>query len=126
VTSRTAARALVGKSAKYEAVPLAGELERDDDVLSEDPYVLVSLDRDPVVLDPFMLLRILRDHSDWSADLVRRIEQRRFAKIVLSRRLDRADRWWRDYHFGVGVVTAVADNYRLARRIGRYWVYEPT
>jgi hypothetical protein len=118
-----AARALVGKSAKFEAKPLADEIEPGDDFLSEDPYIAVSLGRDPVVLDPFMLLRILRDHREWSDDVVRKIEQRRFTSVVLLRRLDPADRWWREYHFGTRVARAVARNYRLERREGRYWVY---
>ena len=120
-----AARALVGKSAKYSSQPLAGELESVDVLLSEDPYIPVSHGQDPVVLDPFMLLRMLRDHPAWSDDLVRKIERRRFTKIVLLRRLEPADRWWREYHFGARVVSAVADNYRLERQIGRYWVYVP-
>jgi hypothetical protein len=120
-----AARALVGKSAKYPSNPRAGAVGRDDVVLSEDPYFPVSLDQDPVVLDPFMLLRILRDHHDWSAELVGRIQHGRFTKIVLSRRLDPADRWWHDYHFGSQVTNSIANSYRVERRIGRYWIYTP-
>ncbi len=120
-----AARELVGRGAVYEGRPLANQLETTDVFLAEDPYLSVSRDQDPVVLDPFMLLRILRDHEDWEADLVQRIEGRRFTKIVLTRRLDLTDRWWRDYHFGPRVVSAVARNYRQSRQIGRYWIYVP-
>ncbi|HYZ78783.1 MAG TPA: hypothetical protein VE596_15570 [Gaiellaceae bacterium] len=120
-----AARALVGRSSKYEPRPLAEELEGSNAILSEDPYIPVSLNQDPIVLDPFMLLRTLRDHPQWSADLLRKIERHRFTSIVLVRRLDPADRWWRDYHFGSRVAKAVANNYRLERQTGRYWVYSP-
>ena len=120
-----AVRAVLGSGPSYDRRPLANELGPDDVVLSEDPYVPVSLDRDPVVLDPFMLLRLLRDHPDWRAALVRRIDARRFTKIVLTRKLDPSDRWWREYHFGVPVVRAISRNYRLHRRVGRYWLYQP-
>jgi hypothetical protein len=120
-----ALRALVARGPSYDRRPLAGELRPADIVLSEDPYVAVARDQDPLVLDPFMLLRLLRDHHDWEAALVRRIDERRFTKIVLERRLDASGRWWREYHFGVAVVTAVARNYRLDRQLGRYWIYVP-
>jgi hypothetical protein len=118
-----AARALAGASGKYDPKPFGDELGRGTAILSEDPYIPVSLDHDPIVLDPFMLLRTLRDHHDWSADLVRKIERRRFTSIVLLRRLDPSDRWWRDYHFGSRVASAVASNYRLERQTGRNWLY---
>jgi hypothetical protein len=120
-----AARALAGKSGKYDPRPFEDQLGRSTAILSEDPYIPVSLDHDPVVLDPFMLLRILRDHRDWSAAFVRRIERRRFTSIVLLRRLDPSDRWWRDYHFGTRIARAVASNYRFERQTGRYWLYTP-
>jgi hypothetical protein len=118
-----AVRSLLGRGPSYDATPLAGELRASDFFLSEDPYVPVSLGRDPVVLDPYMLRQILRDHPDWQGELLDTINGRRFTKIVLSRRLDPADRWWRDYHFGSTVATAIARNYRLHRLVGRYWLY---
>jgi hypothetical protein len=120
-----AVRALVGRGPNYDPKPLANRLEPDDVLLSEDPYIPVSLDRDPVVLDAFMLLRILRDHPDWKSDFVHKIDDRRFTKIVLTRRLYPRGRWWREYHFGVTVAEAIARNYRLERHVGRYWLYTP-
>jgi hypothetical protein len=58
--------------------------------------------------------------------LVQRIDDQRFTKIVLTRRLHPDDRWWRRYHFGVGVTDAIARNYRLERQAGRYWLYTPS
>ena len=120
-----AVRAVLGSGPSYDRRPLAKELGPEDVLLSEDPYVAVSLDHDPVVLDPFMLLRLVRDHPDWQAGLLRRVETRHFTKIVLTRRLDPSDRWWREYHFGVPLVTAISRNYRLHRHVGRYWLYQP-
>jgi hypothetical protein len=120
-----AARGVAGRSARSSSQPLRDQLARSEPFLSEDPSVPVLLDRDPVVLDPFMLLRILRDHDDWRDELLQKIKRRRFAAIVLQRRLNPGDRWWRDYHFGPDFARVVAANYRLSEHLDHYFVYRP-
>jgi hypothetical protein len=118
-----AVRTLAGRGASEPKKPLASEVDATDVLLSEDPFIPVSLGEDPVVLDAFMLLRILRNHRDWEAQLVSRIDDRRFTKIVLLQRLDPADSWWQKWDFGPAVSNAIARNYRLTRKVGQYWLY---
>jgi hypothetical protein len=120
-----AMRAVAGRGPSYDPRPLATELRHDDAILSEDPYISVSRDEDPKVLDPFMLLRILRDHPAWEDGLVGDIERGKFTKVVVLRPIAAKRRWWRDYHFGTRVVTAIERHYRLNAHIGRYWLYVP-
>jgi hypothetical protein len=120
-----ALRTLAGRGASAPKKPLANEVDANDVLLSEDPFIPVSMGKDPIVLDAFMLLRILRDHRTWEAQLVGRIDDQRFTKIVLVQELDPADSWWRGWDFGPAVSEAMARNYRLARRVGQYWLYAP-
>jgi hypothetical protein len=131
--TETAVRALAGRGHGYSAAPLAGFLRPEDRLLSEDPYVPVSRGEEPVVLDSFMLRKILEDHPRWEAALIGEIERRRFTKIVLTRQLDDpSEGWWRNFDFGTPVIRAIAENYRLVNVPGYYqtgghlWVYAPT
>lgn len=96
----------------------------DDRLLSEDPSIVVARGRRPVVLDPYMLLRTLRDHPEWRKALVRRIEGREFDKVVLLRELDPSGSWYTRVHLGRAVASALDRNYRLAARASGYWIYE--
>jgi hypothetical protein len=110
----------------YSADPLAGVATSATGILSEDPYVPVSLDRNPVVLDPFMLPRIARDDPSAESELVDRIDARRFDLIVLVERLEPVDRdWWAEYHFGSNVARAMARSYRFRGKLQGYFLYEP-
>lgn len=96
-------------------------------ILSEDPFVPVSMSRDPVVLDPFMLPRIGERNPDALEDLVRRIDAREFDVVVLTTALEPPDKeWWRDYHFGSEVTEALARSYSPIGRTQGYFLYEPT
>jgi Glycosyltransferase family 87 len=124
-----AAKLVTGRldRATYAKVPPAGTFRPDDRILSEDPYVPLSLGRRPLVLDAFMLLRTLREHPAWRRELIRRIDVRRFDKVVLIHRLDRSG-WWRDVHFGLPVVDAIRANYTLWRGPPDWrelWIYVP-
>jgi len=114
----------LGDSSRYRAQPLAGVADSRTTLLSEDPYVPVSLDQDPVVLDPFMLPRIGRRDPAAVPDLVRRIDARDFDLVVLVEPLDDAA-WWADYHFGTPVIAAVRRSYVLTQRVQGYDVYRP-
>ncbi len=105
--------------------PLADIVTNRDAVLSEDPTIPVLLDRTPVVLDAFMFLRLEQKFPRRTRGLVRRLDRKAFTKVVLIRKLDVADDWWRTNHFGPRVVRSIDRNYRLAAHIGTYWVYEP-
>ena len=114
--SRHAAR-----SSRFHAQPLAGIAGETTNLLSEDPYVPVSLGQDPVVLDPFMLPRIGRDDPDAVRALVERIDDQDFELIVLVEPLGNSD-WWADYHFGTS-DGRVERSYTLSERRQGYDIW---
>ena len=63
-----------GQPVQRATLRVDGVADETTRLLSEDPYVPVSLDQDPVVLDPFMLLRIGRDHPAAVRALVDQVE----------------------------------------------------
>ena len=109
---------------RYHAEPLAGVADESTNLLSEDPFVPVSLGQDPVVLDPFMLPRIGRDNPAAVRALVERIDDQDFELIVLVEPLGDSA-WWADYHFGTRVIAAVERSYTLSERVQGYDVYKP-
>jgi hypothetical protein len=114
----------VGDPSRYRPQPLAGIADSSTRLLSEDPYVPVSLGQDPVVLDPFMLPRIARRDPGAVRTLVDRIDAHEFDLIVLVEPLtDTA--WWADYHFGSQVASAIGRSYVLSQRVQGYDVYRP-
>jgi hypothetical protein len=120
-----AAREVVGNTpARYEAHPLAHEIGSRETLLSEDPYIPVSLGRRPVVLDAWTLLRLGRKHPSWTSDLAERIEARRFDRIVLVYPIS-FEGWYREAHFGPAVGAAIRAGYRLDEQQDGYYVYLP-
>jgi hypothetical protein len=110
----------------YSRQPLSGRATPSTRLLSEDPYVPVSLGQRPVVLDPFMLRR-LQDRDPAAVQrLVERIRAREFELVVLVEPLQPANReWWRDMHFGSPVTQALADAYTDSGRAQGYYLYRP-
>lgn len=118
-----AVRALRGNAPARN--PLGGEISPSDRVLSENPYIPVSLGQfPPVVLDAWALLRLERRHPAWVEDLARRIEQHEFNEIILVYSLDFRG-WYSTIHFGSIVASAIGENYRLQKQVGTYFVYVP-
>jgi hypothetical protein len=110
----------------YSRRPLAGRASPATRLLSEDPYVPVSLGQRPVVLDPFMLLRIGRRDPAAEQRLADRIRAREFELVVLVEPLQPVDRpWWSDVHLGVDVAEAVADAYVPDGTAQGYYLYRP-
>lgn len=89
----------------------------------------MSLGDLPVVLDPFMLLRMKRDDSAAITALIRRLEAREFGLVVLFHRpgvpLRGDELVWRDIHFGADVVEAIARNYEPADVVDGYELLAP-
>ncbi len=111
---------------QFPTPPLADYVSRDDTILSEDASIAVARDQIPVVLDAYMLLRILQDRPEWRRALIRRIDAREFDKVVLLNQLDPTGPWYSRVHFGREVATAIARNYRLETRVGEYyWIHVP-
>lgn len=110
---------------RYALDPLPGRIRAGQSLLSEDPTLPVSLGRLPVVLDPFMLLRVLRRHPRLRSGLVGRIERREFDLVVLIVPLDPRAARWQTLHFGPAIAAAIAGSYRFSAQAGRYFVYVP-
>ena len=131
--AKEAAAIAVGRSSsEYPRAPLADRIEDDASLLSEEPWIPVSLNRDPTVLDPYTLLRLAEEHPDWEADLVNRLETRAFDWVVLRQdhlgpggRIDLASPWWQNQNFGPTIVAAIARNYRFREAVEGYALYEP-
>ena len=110
----------------YGAEPLAGLGDPGISVLSEDPYVPISLGQTPVVLDPFMLPRLAGKYPDAIPDLIERIEAREFDVVVLLQRLEPVDQsWWVELHLGIDVARAISGAYTYAGKMQGYYLYEP-
>jgi hypothetical protein len=104
---------------------LTGEISPTDRVLSENPYIPLSLGQfPPVVLDAWALLRLERHHPDWVEDLAQRIERQEFDEIILVYSLDFRG-WYSTIHFGFTIASAMRQNYRLEKQVGSYFVYVP-
>jgi hypothetical protein len=113
----------------YPTNPVGAYVSRKDRLLSQDPYIPVSLGELPVVLDAYMFRRIALEHPLWADQLVRRLDAREFDKVVMFRHvgadgaLDPSDPYWTTNHFGPSVVAAIVRNYRPFREIHGYWIY---
>ena len=130
---RAAARIAVGRGPTEASEDvLAAAVPAEASLLSEDPTIDVERGRHPTVLDAFMLLRVVREHPDWGAELVARIDRREFDRVVLladhvgrDGSIDAGHLRWRREHFGAEVVAAIARNYRFRALAGAYAVYVP-
>jgi hypothetical protein len=119
-------RVLAHGTAERDRVPrLAGAVSDDERILSEDPFVPASRNLRPFVLDSYMLITLLQRHPEWRRDLVARIENAEFDKILLYYVPSEAPQWYERVHLGPDVVQAVEARYRRARRVDGYWIYVP-
>jgi hypothetical protein len=108
------------------AEPLADVAGPATSILSEDPYVPISLGQEPVVLDPFMLPRLAPEAPEAIPDLIRRIERREFDLVVLVEPLEPVERpWWTELDLGLDVARAIARSYRYVGTNDGYFIYEP-
>jgi len=129
-TTRNAWNVASGRSDNpYTISGLERRIRAEGAILFEDPSIPVSLGELPVVLDPFMLLRIGRDDPAAIAALERRLDARAFDLVVLFHRpgvpLKGNEPTWRDIHFGARVVDAIARNYEHDDVIDGYEILTP-
>jgi len=122
--TRQALRRVTGRPApRYPVNPLQRYIRPSDVLLSQDPSVPIALGELPVVLDPFMLLRIAREHPEWGNELVQRLDQQVFDKIVMFGVPDPNALWWRTHHFGPRIAAAIFRNYRRGVTVRGYSLY---
>jgi hypothetical protein len=109
---------------RYSTTPLAGTVGPGDRILSEDPFIPVSEDRLPVVLDAWVVLRMEGRHPTWIADLAARIDRLEFDTIILVQPLDNRG-WYATSHFGNTLADAMRRSYRLSEVRAGYYLYLP-
>jgi hypothetical protein len=124
---RTAAAVTATSEANVAARPLDDLIDPGDRLLSADPGIPVAYGQLPVVLNPFLLPRLGRDHPEWIDALVERIDRAEFDVVILLIEVGTpfAEDWYATYDFGSEVATAIEDRYRLLRQDGRFYVYVP-
>lgn len=113
---------------RFPRSPLKGIVGARDTFLSQDASIAVARGQRPVVLDSYMVLRILKQHPRWQRTLVRRIDAREFDKVVLLFKLDPSAAGFTRLDFGRAVASAIDRNYRLEATTSggnRYWIYVP-
>jgi hypothetical protein len=110
---------------RFPRTPLEDYVGTNEVILSEDASIPVARGQQPVVLDPYMLLRILEDRPEWRDRLIRRIDAREFDKVVLLRPLSPMGHWYTNVHLGRPIALAIARNYRLDKRVSGYSIYVP-
>ena len=104
--------------------PLEGRITAHDTILSEDPYVPVALGQVPVVMDPFMLLRIGKRYPDAVRPLIERIDAKEFDFVILTAPIEDT-LWWERIHFGSDVIQAIDRSYGFSGGAEGYYVYTP-
>jgi hypothetical protein len=96
-------------------------------VLSEDPLVPLVAGEAPAIQDPWMLRLVAERDPALARPLLDALRARRPGAVVLFQDLAApgADAWYARGNLGPGPVAEVRRGYRLARRVGRYFVYVP-
>jgi hypothetical protein len=109
------------------AAAVASMVRPGEEILAEDPSVWLALGRRPLVMDPFMVMRLDRADPRRVDPLISWISGRRFQFVILLVPLENRDQdfWWTDFHFGPRVANAIRASYRFDRIVGRYYVYRP-
>jgi hypothetical protein len=107
--------------------PLSDVVTPETRLLSEDPFVPVAHRQRPVILDPFMLRRLASAEPDAVTPLIEQIRAREFELVVLLRHAEGEDleAWFRDYHFGPEIGSALEDAYVYRETRGRYDIHRP-
>jgi hypothetical protein len=105
--------------------PFAAELASVASILAEDPYVSLSRGDRPIVIDPFMFIRIGQRDPGLVQPLLADVADGRFGAVILNKDLgDPASAsWYRDFAFGLPFYEAMRDTYRLCSVSGGFFLY---
>lgn len=122
-----ASHELRGKpDSRFAVDALGGSLTSNGCDLFEDASIPLLAGQRPVVLDAFMLHRLQTRRQAVLSLLDKRVEQRSFDRIVLTRPLTDVG-WFAVLDFGSQLAGTMRDNYTLAEHLdGRgLWIYVP-
>jgi hypothetical protein len=110
---------------KWDPTPLADRIEDDWTLLLEDPYAAISLDRTPLILDPWALARLDAADNDGVAALGDRIRARDFDRIVLREPIESILPDIAARRLGLTIATAISDHYQRQSEADGYHIYSP-
>jgi hypothetical protein len=96
-------------------------------VLAENPLVVISSNRAPYLLDPFMFRILVMKHPELARDLWARMEHQGFAAIVLERdpATSEGKTWYTDTHFGGEFLRDLDAHYAFSFATTKSYVYTP-
>jgi hypothetical protein len=113
----------------FPAKPLAGLVPDDASLLCEDPWIPVSRNQAPTIIDPYAVACMTRTHPQLYADLVKRIEDGAFDQVVLrlhGGEFDPSEEGeWEDRTLGLPVINAVRTHYQVQKQAEGYLIYTP-
>ncbi len=113
----------------FPAKPLAGVVSDDAALLCEDPWIAVSRNQAPTIIDPYAVACMTRTHPQQYAELVKRVEAAAFDQVVLRIHggdFDPSEEGeWEERTLGLPVINAVRAHYRVLKQAEGYLVYTP-
>jgi hypothetical protein len=124
--TKGALRSLVrGSDTGFETRPLAGLVDEEDTVLSEDPTIPLLLDQRPILLDSFIARAALEDDPELTRTVAGRVTAKDFDAIVLVAGLAQGTGLFDKQFLGRTVNDAALANYRLGYVERDLYVYVP-
>jgi hypothetical protein len=113
----------------FPAKTLAGLTPDAAALLCEDPWIAVSRNQTPTVIDPYAVACMVRTHHRKYAELVKRVEAGAFDQVIL--RLHGGDfdpseeGEWEQRTLGLPVIKAVRTRYEVQKQAEGYLIYTP-
>jgi hypothetical protein len=113
----------------YPARPLAGLVGDNEPILSEDPWISITRNELPVILDPCSVARFGSSRPELVEPLKERLRKREFHWLVLCYEI--GDRryynrhHWDEIEFGPLLVRVMGENYRFHSKRGNMFIYAP-
>jgi hypothetical protein len=127
-TSQSLHGDLTRPSVRRDTAEVLRRLPTDDrPVLAENPLIVLSSDKTPYLLDPFMFRILAMKHPELTSDLWEKINRQGFAAIVLERDPTSAEgkAWYTDTHFGGEFLRDLDAHYALNFAAAKSYVYTP-
>jgi hypothetical protein len=113
----------------FPAKPLAGLVSENTSLLCEDPWIPVSRNLAPTIIDPYAVACMTRTHPQLYAELVKRVEAGAFDQVVLrlhGGEFDPSEEGeWEERTLGLPVINAVRTYYQIQKQAEGYVVYTP-
>ncbi len=102
-------------------------LFKDDNslVLSEEVMLPILADKNPYLLDPFMLRLAINKNDTVKTSIFDKVKNKAFSAIVFKHDPLEKPGWYAASHFGTELLDLIFLNYSEQSKIGRYTIYLP-